>query len=157
MSKVEHKVEPVAEIQPIPPPKPQMDIGALVSRIESMSGPEKKAFCRTLSADEKAAYIKYLRDRDCEEIEVVFRCFEPMGGMVKFTGIPYPGVGQTWELYDNMKYKLPLCIAKRFNNEFQGLGTFYPTHSYIVDQNGSPVIGVGKRNYRFGTTSPNLV
>ena len=155
MSKAEisHEVKPESSFSS----PSSLDITTLVSKIESMDPLQKKAFCRTLSSSEKKAYINYLRDRDAEEVEVVFRCFEPMGGMVKFTAYPYQGVGGTYELFDNVKYKIPICIAKRFNNEFQGIGTFYPTHAYIVDAQGHPVIGVGKRNYRFGANSPFLV
>lgn len=137
--------------------KPQMSVGELVSRIEKMYGNEKKAFCKTLTSQEKKSYVSYLRDRDSEEVEVVFKCFEPMGGMVKFTAMPYKDVGGTYEFYDNMSYKMPICIARRFNNEFQGIGTFYPTHAFITDVQGRPMIGVGKKNYRFGTTSPSLM
>lgn len=137
--------------------KPRLSVGELVARIEAMSPKEKQAFCKTLSSDEKKSYINYLKDRDSEIIEVVFRCFEPMGGMVKFTAMPYEGVGGTYELFDNMTYKLPICLAKRFNNEYQGIGTFYPTHAYIMDAQGKPIVGVGKKNFRFGANSPSLM
>lgn len=133
------------------------NIGELAKKIECMQGKEKQAFCKTLSEDEKKQYVKYLRDRDSEEVEVIFRCFEPMGGMVKFTAVPYENVGGTYELYDGVSYRMPICLAKRFNNEFQGIGTFYPTHAYIMDAKGSPILGVGKKNYRFGANSPSLM
>lgn len=140
-----------------PESKTKTNLGELVSKIESLSGKEKQAFCKTLSSEEKKMYINYLKDRDSEGIEVIFKCFEPMGGMVKFTAMPYEGVGGTYELWDGQSYTLPICLAKRFNNEFQGIGTFYPTHAYIMDAQGKPVLGVGKKNYRFGANSPSLM
>ena len=131
-------------------------IGELVVKIEAMQIQERKAFCKTLSLEERKQYVKYLHDRDAEEVEVVFRCFEPMGGGIKFTAYPYSDVGGTYELVDNQKISLPLCLVKRFNNEWQGIGTFYPTHAYIMDQYGKPIVGVGKKNYRFGANSPSL-
>lgn len=137
--------------------KSSKNIGELVKKIESMPALEKQAFCKTLSMEEKKQIIGYMRDRDSETVEVIFKCYEPMGGMVKCTMMPYKGVGGTYEFWDNQKYTLPICLAKRFNGEFQGIGTFYPTHAYIMDQAGKPILGVGKKNYRFGANSPSLV
>lgn len=136
---------------------PSMAVGELVKKIESMSGKEKQAFCRTLTADQKKQYLGYLRDRDMETVTAVFRCFEPMGGMVKMTACPYEGCEATYEFWDGQTYTIPIYLAKRFNNEFQGVGTWYPTHAHIMDAAGRPIIGVGKRNYRFGMNSPALM
>ena len=138
-------------------PEQSMKIGELVSRIESMSGKEKQAFCRTLSSEEKTRYVQYLRDRDMEKVKVIFKCYDPMGGMVKFTAKPYEGYHENYELYDGQEYEIPLCIAKRFNNEFQGIGCFYPTHAYILDAQGKPMISIGKKNFRFNVNSPDLM
>jgi hypothetical protein len=131
-------------------------IGEVVKKIESMGPMEKKEFCRTLSLEERKQVVNYMRDRDCETVDVIFKCYEPMGGMVKCTMMPYKHIGGTYEFWDGQKYTLPICLAKRFNNEFQGVGTFYPTHSYIMDKEGKPIIGVSKRNHRFGAMSPSL-
>lgn len=134
-----------------------MSVGELVEKIEKLSPKEKQAFCKTLSSEEKKRYINYLRDRDMETIDAVFQCYEPMGGMVKFTAKPYDGCEVTHEFYDGVTYTIPIYLAKRFNNEFQGVGTWYPTHAHIMDSSGTPIVGVGKRNKRFGMNSPNLM
>ena len=134
-----------------------MSIGELVRKIEGMTGKEKEAFCRTLTSDQKKQYIGYLKDRDMETITAVFRCFEPMGGSVKLTVRPYENCEATYEFIDGHTYTIPLYLAKRFNNEYQGCGTWYPTHAHIMDQFGKPLIGVGKRNFRFGMNSPSLM
>jgi len=137
--------------------KPSMSVGDLVARIEKMSPKEKQAFCKTLSTEEKKRYIGYLKDRDMETITAVFRCYEPLGGMVKMTVKPYEGCEATYEFYDNQTYTIPIYLAKRFNNEFQGVGTWYPTHAHIMDASGTPIVGVGKKNYRFGMNSTALM
>lgn len=124
-------------------------IGELVEKIESLSGKQKQEFCRTLSMSEKKAYIDYLRDRDMEMVECVFRCNEPAGGSVTLTARPYEGCEYSNTFIDGQKYKIPLYLAKRMNSEYQGIGTWYPTHSYVLDMDGKPVIGTGKKNYRF--------
>lgn len=134
-----------------------LSAGELVRKIESLSGKEKQAFTRTLSADQKKQYIGYLRERDMETVTAVFRCFEPMGGSVKFTASPYEGCEETYTFVDGHTYTVPIYLAKRFNNEFQGVGTWYPTHSHIMDARGVPIVGVGKKNYRFGMNSPSLM
>lgn len=137
--------------------KPAMSVGELVERIDRMSPKEKQSFCKTLSKEEKSRYIGYLKDRDMETIDAIFRCYEPMGGMVKMSVKPYEGCEATYEFYDGVKYTIPIYLARRFNNEFQGIGTWYPTHAHIMDQNGNPIVGVGKRNFRFGMNSTNLM
>ena len=137
--------------------KAKSSIGDIVYKIDSMSPKEKQSFCQTLTSDEKSQYLKYLKARDSEEVEVIFKSFEPVGGMVKFTAIPYEGVGGTYEFFDGIRYKIPICLAKRFNNEFQGAGTFYPTNAYILDASGKPVFNTGKKNYRFAASSPSLM
>jgi hypothetical protein len=54
---------------------------------------------------------------------------------------------------DGETYTVPKYIAKRFENEFQGVGTWYPTHSHILDESGKPMVSVGKKNRRFGFSS----
>lgn len=131
-------------------------IGDLVRQIESMSGIEKQAFCKTLTSSEKRAYHDYVKDRDMQEVECVFRCHEPPGGSVTLTCRPYEGCEYSNTFVDGQTYKIPLYLAKRMNSEYQGVGTWYPTHSYIMDQNGKPIVTAGKKNYRFSFNSSFL-
>lgn len=124
-------------------------IGTLVAKIEALSGTQKQDFCKTLSDSEKKSYIRYLRDRDMEEIECTFRCHEPAGGSVSLTTRPYEGTDAKWTFIDGQTYKIPLYLAKRMNGDYQGIGTWYPTHAYVLDATGKPIMGTGKKNYRF--------
>lgn len=131
-------------------------VGELVSRIEGMSPKEKQAFCKTLSKDEKKSYIDWLRDRDMEKISVTFINREVQGGSVEMVCKPYEGCEDKFTFEDGMQYTIPLYLAKRLNEEFQGLGTWYPTHAFIMDAQGRPIVGVGKKNKRFGVVSADL-
>ena len=131
-------------------------IGDLVDQIEALRGKEKQSFCKTLTQGEKSAYLKYLRDRDMEMVECTFRCNEPQGGSVKLNARPYEGDMFSETFFDGQTYTIPLYLAKRMNSEFQGLGTWYPTHAYIMDAQGKPILGTGKKNYRFGFNSTNF-
>lgn len=135
----------------------QRTLGELVSKIEQLTGKQKQEFCASLSESEKKAYIKYLRDRDMEEVECVFRCHEPLGGSVTLTAIPYKGCELNQTFVDGQTYKIPLYLAKRMNNEWQGCGTWYPTHAHVLDAQGKPIVNVAKKNHRFGCTSTALV
>lgn len=126
----------------------------LFGKIESLSGNEKKNFCKGLTIEEKRAYISYLRERDCEKVRGVFRCFEPLGGTVSMTVMAYEGESPTrYDFMDGEEYEIPKYVAKRFESDFQGIGTWYPTHSHVLDQFGKPMVGVGKKNRRFGFSS----
>jgi|SRR5690242_273103 len=128
-------------------------ITELAKKIDSLSGKQKQEFCKTLSMSEKKAYINYLKDRDMEMVECVFRCHEPNGGSVTLTARPYEGCEYSNTFVDGHTYTIPLYLAKRMNNEYQGIGTWYPTHNFVMDAQGKPIIGVGKRNHRFNFTS----
>lgn len=127
---------------------------SLFKRIDSLQGVEKGKFTKSLTLDEKKAYIKYCKERDTVLVSGVFRSFEPLGGTLEMTGLAYDGeVPVKYKFYDGMEYTIPKYIAKRFESEFQGIGTWYPTHSHILDQSGNPIVGVGKKNRRFGFSS----
>jgi len=131
-------------------------IGDLVSKIEALSGKTKQEFCKGLSDSEKKAYINYIADRDSELVECMFRCNEPAGGSVTLTYRAYPGDPTTSTFIDGQTYKIPLYLAKRMNNEFQGSGTWYPTHGYMLDAQGKPLVYTSKKNHRFGVTNTYL-
>lgn len=127
---------------------------SLFAKIDSLQGAEKGKFTRTLSKEEKKSYLNHLRDRDSQKVTGIFRCFEPPGGYLEMTAMAFEGeVPEKYTFYDGMTYTVPKYIAKRFESEFQGLGTWYPTHKHILDHNGVPIVGVGKKNRRFGFSS----
>lgn len=127
---------------------------SLFSRIDSLQGKEKQNFTKTLTLDEKKAYVQSHRDRDCEMVTGVFRCYEPPGGMLEMTCMAYGHENPTkYEFYDGVEYTIPRYVARRFENEFQGQGTWYPTNKYLLDAAGKPMVHVGKKNRRFGFSS----
>lgn len=128
--------------------------GSLFGKISSLHGKERAAFCKTLSAEEKKAYIQHLKEKDCEPVTGVFRCFEPLGGSLTMVGMAYPGEDPVkYEFTDGQPQTVPRYIARRLENEFQGCGTWYPTNRYLLDDAGKPLVNVGKKNRRFGFSS----
>lgn len=126
----------------------------LFRKIDALQGVDRQKFTRTLTLDEKKSYIKYCRERDCQMVTGVFRSFEPLGSTLEMTAMAYDGeIPTKYTLYDGQTYTIPKYIAKRFENEFQGVGTWYPTHHHILDAAGRPIIGVAKKNRRFGFSS----
>ena len=133
---------------------PARSYGDLFSKISSLSGLEKKNFCKTLTKEEKASYIQHLRERDTEMVTGIFRCFEPAGGCVEMNAMAYDGETPIKYLFiDGQQYTVPRYIARRFEGDFQGIGTWYPTHSNVLDADGKPTIAIGKKNRRFGFSS----
>ena len=135
-------------------PSTSRNYNEIFGKIESLTGTEKKKFTKTLTLEEKKAYVAHLRDRDCEKVTGIFRCFEPVGGTVEMTAMAYESENPTkYTFFDGLEYTVPKYVAKRFENEFQGVGTWYPTHSHIMDAQGKPTVVTGKKNRRFGFSS----
>lgn len=123
----------------------------LFDKIDHLAGLDRKKLCDTLNKEEKQEYIKHLKEKDCEMVTGVFRCNEPPGGSVEFTTMAYPGESPTKRLFkDGEQYTVPRYLARRLENEFQGVGCWYPTNAYILDDSGKPLVHVGKKNRRFG-------
>lgn len=134
-----------------------INAGELARKIESFHGEEKQRFCRTLSMEQKKAYVDYCRDRDTQMVRGTFRCYEPVGGSVTLTCRPYEGCEYNYTLEDGKEYTIPIFLAKRLNGDFQGIGTWYPTHSYAVDVvTNKSRYDIGKKNYRFSMTSSDF-
>lgn len=148
-SETELKSESKVEVRQ----EPNRAIGELVHQIESLTGIQKQEFCKKLSESEKKAVLAYVKARDMEEVECIFRCHEPPGGSVTLTCRPFEGCEYTNTFVDGQTYKIPLYLAKRMNSQYQGCGTWYPTHAYIMDQNGKPIVSENKKNYRFSFNS----
>lgn len=130
------------------------DYKSLFRKIQSLAGKEKKEFCRKLTKDEKEAYVNHLKEKDTEMVTGVFRCFQPVGGSVTMSAKAYADEEPTkYTFIDGQEYTVPRYVARRLENEFMGSGTWYPTHSYILDKDGKPTVQVGKKNHRFGFSS----
>ena len=127
---------------------PAYSITELAHKIESLKGLEKQQFCKTLSEDQKKAYINYIRDRDEETVTGMFHFLELPGGSVTFNTMPYHGVVWSHTLVDKQKYTIPRGLA-RFLNE----GCFVEVHKHIMDSNGIPIVDTSGKNYRFAFSS----
>ncbi len=152
MAKRKTKEETMATITEAP--VAAKNYNELFAKIDSLAGEPKKVFTKSLSGEEKRAYVQYLRDRDMQRVTGIFRSFEPLGGMLEMTAMAYDGETPVkYTFYDGFEYTVPRYIAKRFESDFQGIGTWYPTHSRILDESGKPTVVVGKKNRRFGFSS----
>lgn len=133
---------------------PSKNYNELFGKIDNLKGKEKLMFTKTLNLEEKKAYVQYLKEKDCQKVSGIFRSYEPLGGMLEMTAMAFNGEDPVkYTFYDGEQYTIPRYVAKRFENEFQGVGTWYPTHSHILDAQGNPTVQVGKRNRRFGFSS----
>lgn len=85
--------------------------------------------------------MERLRQADHKKVKGVFRCFEPPGGMIKFSFKKYPGdQTTTYTMEDGKIYEVPLMVARHLNSN-----CFYPVHSHIMDAQGVPQVNVGKK------------
>jgi hypothetical protein len=132
----------------------KVDASELHAKLTKMSTNERQKFVKTLSKDEKKAYIEARKDHNCEKVSCIFRCLEPVGGSVVFTAGAYGDI-EKYTFLDGEQYTVPRYIVERFNGDFQGCGTWYPTHTNVLDANGKPTVAIGKKNYRFMLSSTN--
>lgn len=137
--------------------KETINASEIVRKLESLQGEEKKSYGRTLNMEQRRAAMEYVRDRDTQMVRGTFRCYEPVGGTVILTARPFEGCEYTYTLEDGKEYMIPLFLAKRLNSEYQGLGTWYPTHKHAVDSvTGKTRYDIMKKNYRFSMTSSDF-
>lgn len=95
---------------------------------------------RRISAEE----MKKMRIEGNRKVKGIFRCFEPMGGSMKFCFKKFPGDPvETYDLKDGEIYELPMMVARHLKN-----GCNYPVHSHILDADGNPRIDVGRNVQR---------
>lgn len=135
-------------------PSTSRNYNELYSKIDSLQGREKLQFTKGLTLEEKKGYIQYLKERNTQMVSGIFRCFEPIGGSLEMNAMAYDGETPTkYNFSDGVEYTVPKYVAKRFESDFQGIGTWYPTHSHILDHEGKPTVAVGKKNRRFGFSS----
>jgi len=88
--------------------------------------------------------LKKMREADAKIVKGIFYCMEPKGGDVTFSYRKYiedPVVKYT--LKDGMQYDLPIGVVKHLNN------CGWDIHANILDKDGNPIVGVGKRERRF--------
>lgn len=95
---------------------------------------------RKISSEE----MKKMRQEGNQKVKGIFRCFEPLGGSMKFCFKQFPGDEViTYDLLDGKIYELPLMVAKHLKN-----GCNYPVHAHTMDADGVPRVDVGKKVQR---------
>lgn len=89
---------------------------------------------------------------DSRLVKGVFICHEPKGGSVKF---PYRKYKQEprkdYYLEDGKEYELPIGVVKHLN------GCGWEIHSNLLDAQGNPYVGVGKKERRFTFQSSDFI
>src|SRR5271165_3077175 len=135
-------------------PKAATNYNELFHKIDHLQGKEKQKFTKTLTQEEKKRYLDYLKEKDSPMVTGVFRCYEPLGGSLTMTCMAFDGeTPAQYTFVDGQTYTVPRYVAKRFESDFQGIGTWYPTHAYVMDAQGKPIPMVGKKTRRFGFSS----
>jgi len=98
----------------------------------------------TATVSNKNENLKKLHDEDSKIVKGRFICHEPKGGSVKFSFRKYKeDPVKTYTLFDGKEYELPLAVVKHLNN------CGWDVHSHLLDKDGNPYIGTGKRELRF--------
>lgn len=123
----------------------------MIRKMDSLSGLEKQGYSRTLTAEEKQIYLDYCKDRDLVMVTGVFKCLEPLGGSLVMSARPWPGHEFKYTFQHGKEYIVPRCIAIHLEK-----GCFWDEHSYLLDAQGKPIVGTGKRNHRFSFNTSDL-
>lgn len=93
---------------------------------------------------------EYRKARDKEKVRGKFINHENAGGRLDFVfRIPYRGEPvEKYEMTDGNIYEIPRAVARHLNKN-----VWYPVHSYALDENGKPRMGVGQKVRRFSFQS----
>lgn len=92
--------------------------------------------------------LSELRQEDERKIKCVFRCLKPPGGSVTFYFRKYKGPIEKYHLEDGKEYELPLMVIDHLNEN-----CFEADKTYLLDENGDQISGVGKKHYRFSVNT----
>lgn len=151
MTTKQQKSEEVTSIEALSSMNRSINVSQLARDIESKSGKEKWEFTRKLSKEQRDAYLNYLKDRDTQMVTGVFKCLEPVGGSVTFSAKAWDGCEINTTMEHGQEYTIPYAIAVQLEK-----GCWWPTHSYLLDAQGKPVITTGKKNYRFSFNTSDI-
>jgi len=86
--------------------------------------------------------------RDNELVRGIFRYDEVPGGTLVFTYKKYKNEFKNYSLVDGNTYQLPRGVAKHLATTGS-----YPIHEYQTDENGKPVVRIGRRKRRYSFES----
>lgn len=85
--------------------------------------------------------LRKSREKDNKVVKGIFRCYEPVGGSFTFFFKKYKGDPVLkLTMKDGEAYDVPLMVAKHLNQN-----CWYPKHSYVMDQDGVPIVNSGKK------------
>ena len=88
--------------------------------------------------------LKQMREEDSRIVQGKFTCHDPKGGTITFPYRKYrEDPTKMYTLSDGQIYKLPIGVVKHLNNCGREVS------SHLLDANGNPVVGIGKKDYRF--------
>lgn len=108
------------------------------------------------------ANLKYMRDKDREQVKGIFRFYEVPGGSMSFVYRAYKeDQVERFDLIDGQVYSIPLGVAKHLNKN-----GWYPEYEFTAgekdtqgayNQMTGAVMRVGKKVRRFGFQSLEFV
>lgn len=85
------------------------------------------------------------RKEGMQMVKGKFRCFEPMGGGVKFSFRKFPNEPVvTYEMIDDEIYTVPKCVAEHLNENCSWI-----QHKYVLNERGEPAKDAGKKYHRY--------
>ena len=92
----------------------------------------------------KSEQYKRELEKDKKMVKGKFFCHEPKGGNVKFFFKKYKEIPiKEYTFADGQDYEIPLMVAKHIND------CGWEVHSFLLDAQGNPAVGVGKKERRF--------
>ncbi len=121
----------------------------------SIAEQEKSPTIKELKSKKEvlASKLRYQRDKDREIVKGIFRFYEVPGGSMGFSFKMYKeDAVEKHTLKDGEVYPLPLGVAKHLNKS-----GWYPVHEFALDDNGRPLMKIGKKVRRYGFQSLEFV
>ena len=98
--------------------------------------------------EKKVTNFQYLKDKQAEKVKGIFHFHERPGGTLDFDYRFFKEPVEQYHLTDNELCTIPLGVAKHLNTSGR-----YPIHEHKVDENGKPVLSIGRRVARYGFQS----
>ena len=97
--------------------------------------------------------LKYLRDKDREQVKGIFRYYEVIGGSLSFYFRAYKEDPiERFDLVDGQIYTIPLGVAKHLNRN-----GWYPVYEYYKGEDVQNAMRIAKKVRRFGFQSLEFV
>ena len=85
----------------------------------------------------------YVKQRDSQMVEGIFRFHEIPGGEMKFNYRSISGPIMEYALTDGQTYTLPFGLARHLREN-----CCYPVHKHSINKDGSPAVTIGRKVHR---------